>query len=317
MSFVKATRMVFLPCKFFGIHIVNLKNPKNDTHSKSLLFWKFNRIILMIATECIFLWTLFNFPLLTLKDLVDFGQYLTFMLCTWFLFYVTFCRSLSLKQLYIKFYDLSQNSFYSETNYHSVFVLCKFLTFITFLLQISRVYLLSQNLPYISLYQFLIVCVKFWIINIYNYTFFIIITYIFLLSLYLSKINKLLNQNLTHRKFLRALVEIYIKNCELAEYLNSIFDIFLLPALLNEFFWIMWIMYSKIYNLVEIGFISVNEIFDLIENIIISMNFMGIFLWVCSKTKNMVSVYSILLLFRLKPESVYHTNFAYHLLTIL
>ena len=300
MSFVKATRMVFLPCKFFGIHIVNLKNPKNDTHSKSLLFWKFNRIILMIATECIFLWTLFNFPLLTLKDLVDFGQYLTFMLCTWFLFYVTFCRSLSLKQLYIKFYDLSQNSFYSETNYHSVFVLCKFLTFINFLLQMSRVYILSQNFPNIDLYyQLLIFCVQFWINNIYNYSFFIIITYIFLLSLYISEINQFLKKNFIHRQFLRNLIDIYTKNWELADNLNSIFDIFILPALLCEFFWIIWIMYSKIYILVENGFISANEIFEFIEHIILAMSFSGPLLWVCSKTKNTVSFFFFFLIFSL------------------
>ena len=302
MSFVKATRIVFLPCKILGILLVNLKNPRVDSHSKSVLFWKFNGFVLMIIIEGYFLWTLINFPLDTLKDLVRFGQYLSFMFSTMSLFYVTICRSQALKQLYIKFYDLSEISFYSEINYHSVSVFCNSFAFIIFLLDISFMYSSFQKDPIIGLYQLLSSFFLIWTITAYNYFFFLIITYIFILSLYFSEINRFLTKKFIHRKFLRNLHEMYTKNCEIADDMNRIFDIFFLPALLIQFFRIMWITYSKIYILVENGFISIYEVFELIEKIILSMTFICILLWVCSKTKNMVSVYYILLLFRYKSR---------------
>ena len=245
----------------------------------------------MIVTQGIFVLTLSNYPLVTLKDLVQFGQYLSFMFSTWPLVYVTIYRSQALKQLYIKFYDLSENSFYSETNYHSVSVFCKFLAFLSILILIEQIYTAFSNLPNIGLYELLSFFVIVWIIIVYNYCLFLIDTYIFLLSLYISEINQFLDKNFIKRKFLRTLIDIYTKSRELAEDLNSIFDIFLLLAPLCQFFWIMWVTYSKIYILVEIGFISVNESFELIRNIILSMIFTCPLLWACSKTKNTVSVY--------------------------
>ena len=297
MSFVKAIRIVFLPCTFLGIHLVNLKNPRNDTHSKSL--WKFIQIVFGVVSVGISLWKLYNYPLVTLKDLVLFGLYLSFTISTWPLFYVTIYRSNALKQLYIKFYDLSENAFYSETNYHSVFVFCQYLTLIAVLLHLQDIYSMDQNWDIGSFRQLLFNLVEIWVDMYYNYSYFLITTYIFLLSRYLSEINTFLDKNFINRKFLRILIDIYTKIYELADDVINMFDLFLMFVFLCQFLWLIWIMYSKIYILVEIGFISANEIFDLIKSISLSISDIGILLWVCSKTKNMVSFYCILIFFNI------------------
>ena len=300
MGFVQATQIVFLPCKFFGILLVNLKNPKNDSHSKSLLFWKLKGILIMLVSMGFFLRNLFYFPLVTLKDLVELGQYLSFIFVSWSIFHVTMCRSQASKQLYIKFYDLSEHSFYSETNFRSVSVFCKFLTFLAFLIQIELIYLMLPYFVNTELFQLLTILFSLWITNVHVYYTYLIIAYIFLLSLYLSEINKFLNNNFIHRKLLRTLINIYTKIFKLSDDLISIFDIYLLLLLIGNFFWIMWIMYSKIYIWVEMGFISPIEIFDFIKSIFLSSVSIGVLLWICSKTKNMVSFNWILSLFKYK-----------------
>ena len=294
MSFVKATRIVFRPCEFLGIFLVNLQNPRKDLHTKMLLFCKFNGISLMVVTECFFFWTLFNYPIVTLKDLVQYGHYLTYMFSTWSLFSITICRSQALKALFKNFYDLSENSFYSETNYQPVSVFCKFLTFLAFLMQMEQIYTMYNNLPNIVLYPCLSIFIYVWINIVHTYFFLIINTYIFLLSLYFSKINQFLNNTFINRQFLRTLIDMYAKNCQLADNLISISDTFLLSVLLCDFFWIMCYVYSKVYILVEIGFIPINEILHLMINIFLSLFYIGVLLWICSKTKNTVSFHSIL-----------------------
>ena len=291
MSFVKATRILFVPGKFLRIILVNLKDPQKKMNSKLILFWKFYIIILMILHQTFFIEYSHSYPIVTLKDLANFGQYLTYLISIGFLCYLTVSRTEGLRQLYIKFYELSENPFYSEINYNSISVLCKFLTLFVFLLEIQQLYIMIPKLPNIWLYKLLIFFVNVWLNNAFNYTFFLIITYILILSLYFSEINQILKKKKLLRKSLHILMDIYTKNYQLAEDLNNVYDIFLLPILLSEFFWIISIMYSKIYILVENGYISIIEILDFIKNISFSIIYIAIFLWVCSKTKNMVSIY--------------------------